>query len=320
MRKHKGKLISVITVLVFALLTGCSGKSDYELITTSGTGPSEAAQSNPITEYRRPANYYYLLDAVEVNGGQGVCAEGSYFWVSGTRTLAKYDKNWKLVALNESPFKGYEREVNHIGDIDVYNNELYVGAEYFADGVGKNIQIAVYDGNTLELKRTFPFDTSSGQIECSGIAVDPDNSIVWMCSWAADESSNYLYKYDLESGEYLGRVLMQDPPKWIQGIACYNGNLFMSSDDGEADNDEPDHLYRTTVRRDDTECVVKLDRTFVDVIRQGEIEGLAFDRKNGHFLLHYNRGCRYIRGNYVGYYDGYDHEIKEIYIYNVRNA
>jgi len=45
--------------------------------------------------------------------------------------------------------------VNHIGDIDVYNNELYLGVENFVDGVGKNIQVAVYDGDTLELKRVY---------------------------------------------------------------------------------------------------------------------------------------------------------------------
>ena len=31
----------------------------------------------------------------------------------------------------------------------MYNNELYIGAEYFMDGVGTNIQIAVYDADTL---------------------------------------------------------------------------------------------------------------------------------------------------------------------------
>ena len=90
-----------------------------------------------------PRYSYTLRNSVEVDGRQGVCAEGGYYWVSGSKTLAKYDKDWKLIAKNDSPFEGYEIEVNHIGDIDVYNNELYIGAEYFMDGVGKNIQIAV---------------------------------------------------------------------------------------------------------------------------------------------------------------------------------
>ncbi len=139
-----------------------------------------------------PACKYDLAGVAEVEGRQGVCCEGVYFWVSGSTTLAKYDRNWNLILKNEDPFEGYEIEVNHIGDIDVYENELYIGAEYFMDGVGKSIQIAVYDGDTLELKRTFPFEEESGQMECSGIAVDPDTKSVWMCSWVGEESGRYL--------------------------------------------------------------------------------------------------------------------------------
>ena len=90
-----------------------------------------------------PAHAYALTSSVEVTGRQGVCAEGGNYWVSGSASLAKYDKDWNLVLINDDPFKGYDMEVNHIADIDVYENELYIGAEYFMDGVGKNIQIAV---------------------------------------------------------------------------------------------------------------------------------------------------------------------------------
>lgn len=38
--------------------------------------------------------------------------------------LTKYDKNWKVVKENDKPFVGYKKQVNHIGDIDVYNHEL----------------------------------------------------------------------------------------------------------------------------------------------------------------------------------------------------
>jgi hypothetical protein len=82
---------------------------------------------------------------VEVTGRQGVCSEGDYYWVSGSKTLAKYDRDWNLIDINEDPFEGYETEVNHIGDVDVYEGNLYVGAELFVDGVGTNIQVAVYD-------------------------------------------------------------------------------------------------------------------------------------------------------------------------------
>lgn len=112
-----------------------------------------------------PAYAYTLTGSAEVDGRQGVCSENGSYWVSGSATLAKYDRDWNLLLKNEDPFEGYEAEVNHIADIDVYQNELYIGAEYFMDGVGKNIQIAIYDADTLELKRTFPFEEESGQLE-----------------------------------------------------------------------------------------------------------------------------------------------------------
>ena len=264
-----------------------------------------------------PVYEYSLAGSREVEGRQGVCAENGYYWVSGSATLAKYDKDWNLITKNESPFEGYEKEVNHIADIDVYENELYIGAEYFMDGVGKNIQIAVYDGDTLKLKRTFSFEEASGQLECSGIAVDPDTKSVWMCSWVGEESGRYLYRYDLETGAYLGKVHMQMPPQWLQGVAYYDGYLYMTADDGTADDNEPDHLYRTKITEGSTYCNVTLERTFDDVTKQGEIEGLTFDKENGSLLLLYNRGARIILGMPRGFYDGYDREISEVFTYSM---
>lgn len=99
------------------------------------------------------------------------------------------------------------------------------------DGEGKNIQVAVYDGDTLKLKRIFPFRSDTGQIECSGIAVDPDSRTVYMTSWVDDESSRHLYMYDLDTGDYRGKLKMQPSPKWLQGIAYLDGSLYVTSDD-----------------------------------------------------------------------------------------
>ena len=151
------------------------------------------------------------------------------------------------------------------------------------DGVGKNIQVAVYDGDTLELKRVFPFRADTGQGECSGIAVDPDAGIVYMCSWIDDPSSRFLYLYDLDSGDFKGKLEMQPAPKWIQGTA---------------------------------EAVP--ERAFHDVIKQGEIEGLCFDEKNHQFLLLYNRGAKIVLGMPRGFYEGYTEEIHEVYVYDYR--
>ena len=265
-----------------------------------------------------PRRSYELNSVHAVNGRQGICTDGEYYWVSGSTTLTKYDREWNVVVENRDPFKGYELEVNHIGDIDVYENELYLGVEYFMDGVGRNIQVAVYDGDTLELKRVFPFNADTGQLECSGIAVDYDSETVYMTSWVDNESSSYLYSYDLHTGDYKGRIHMQPYPQWLQGIAYYDGYLYVTCDDGAADDEDPDHMYRVSINENGISATVTLEKTFDDVIRQGEIEGLSFDKTNGQFLLLYNRGARIVLGMPKGFYEGYTQEIHEVFVYDMK--
>ncbi len=279
-----------------------------------------------IAEYDRISEAYpssdpafiYEQDSVRsVKGRQGVCVEGNHYWVSGSTTLTKYDAGWNEIASNDDPFRGFDIEVNHIGDIDVYNNEIYLGVEYFMDGVGKNIQVAVYDGDTLELKRVFPFRSDTGQLECSGIAVDPDSGTVYMSSWIDDESSSYLYMYDLYTEEYKGAVRMESAPKWLQGVACCNGSIYVTSDDGDADKNEADHLYRIDIKADGATAEVVPEKAFDDVLLQGEIEGLSFDSARKELLLLYNRGARIASGMPKGFYDGYTEEIHEVYVYDL---
>ena len=277
----------------------------FALILLCGNMPAKAAAQYERTEVH------------SVGGRQGICTERGYYWVSGSGSLEKYDSSWNLVAKNTEPFEGYSLEVNHIGDIDVYNNELYLGVEYFMDGEGRNIQVAVYDGDTLKLKRVFPFRADTGQLECSGIAVDPDSGTVYMTSWIDDESSKYLYMYDLDTGEYKGKMKMQPSPKWLQGIACHNGILYVTCDDGDADENAPDHMYRIEVSEDKETGRVILEKTFDDVTRQGEIEGLTFDKDRGQLLLLYNRGARIIAGMPSGFYEGYTQELHEVFVYDI---
>ena len=289
---------------------------------------SEEAQGNPApamvkgepetnTDVILPGFTYTLRGVKEVDGRQGIACENGEYWVSGSTTLTHYDKGWKAVATNNDPFKEFEVKVNHIGDIDVYNGEIYVGAENFADGVGSDIQIAVYDAQTLQLSRTYMFNKESGQEECSGIAVDPDTKSIWMCSWVGDESGRYLYRYSLETGEYIGKIHLQAPPQWLQGVAYYNGYLYMTADDGTADMGEPDHIYRWRVDPDSTTAAVTLERTLDDVAVPGEIEGLSFDKIQKKLLVSCNRGAQIVLGMVRGYYDGYDREIHEIYQYDM---
>ena len=263
-----------------------------------------------------PKYDYTLVGTFEVKGRQGVCTDGEFYYVSGSKALYKYDKKGNLLQTNETPFEGYSIPSNHIGDIDVLDGEIFVSAENFMDGVGKDIQIAIHDAKTLKLKRTFRFEPSSGQEEVSGITVDPDKRSVWMCSWVGEESGRYLYEYSLDTGKFLRKVHLQPVPQWVQGVFYWKGNLYLTSDDGTADLDEPDHLYRVNIT-DKSYASVVLEKTFTEVKKQGEIEGLTIDPKTGELLVHFNRGARIVLGMGKGLYPGYDREISEVYRYKM---
>lgn len=262
-------------------------------------------------------HYKYDLESVHsVAGRQGICTENGYYWVSGSATLTKYDSDWNVVAENNEPLKGYKWKVNHIGDIDVYQNDLFLGVELFLEGEASNIQIAVYDGDTLERKFLFPLHADTGQIECSGIAVDPDSGTVYLSAWGDDDASSCLYMYDLTSGEFKGKLEMDPAPKWIQGVAYHGGYLYITCDDGDAESEEPDSLYRLDIEKGQSKAAVIFERAFTDVIQQGEIEGLNIDKDSGQLLVLYNRGAIIKDGRIAGFYDGYTEEIHEVFAYD----
>ena len=225
------------------------------------------AAQNLGTEYR-------LKRVIPVEGRQGIAADSAYYYVSGSTELYKYDKQGRLVAENERPFEGLPLAANHIGDIDVWNGESSAGIETFDDGRGENIQVAVYDANTLQWKRSIDWEPESGQVEVCGLAVDRDGGMVWMADWV---DGRYVYGYDLASGKYVRKVHLRPVPQWQQGIFMSGGRMLISADDGDADLGEPDNLYIADLR-DGKSCATVLPfRSMDDFRRAGEIEGLAVD-------------------------------------------
>ncbi len=284
---------------------------------TGGNALAAEAQKTEDYSGQLPKYTYTLKDSFQVKGRQGIASDGEFYYVSGSKALYKYDKKGNLLLSNETPFDGYAIPSNHIGDIDVFEGELFISAENFMDGVGKDIQIAIHDANTLKFKRTFKFEPSSGQEEVSGICVDRDKRTVWMSSWVGETSGRYLYEYSLDSGKYLRKVHIAPVPQWIQGVFYYQGALYVTADDGEADFDAPDHLYRVNIS-DKPYATVVMEKAFTEVKRQGEIEGLAVDPKTGEFLMLYNRGSRIVLGMVKGFYPGYDKEISEVYRFDMK--
>jgi hypothetical protein len=269
---------------------------------------------------------YRLKRVIPVEGRQGIAIDKDYYYVSDSKVLYKYDKQGNLVMKNDNPFEGLALESNHFGDIDVWNGDLYCGIEYFMDGRGKNIQIALYDAKTLKFKRSLAWEPASGQVEASGLAVDRERNMVWISDWV---DSRYVYCYSLETGKYYTKMQCRPTPYWTQGIFIADNTMLFSADDGESTFHIADCLYKadisevpyTGIRGGEAAGAkggkLELFREMVDFRRAGEIEGLSIDPTNDDLVVHNNRGVQIILGMPKGPFaeEGYTEEIHELYVY-----
>ncbi len=140
------------------------------MLVLASCGPSVDSRPTP-SPMDRPL--FALNRVFEVAGRQGVATDGSDYWVSGSTALYRYSKDGDLLLANEEALADLQKPANHIGDIDVHQGELYAGIEWFEDGHGRDIQIAIYDAESLQYRRSFDWEPESGQVEVSAVVVDP---------------------------------------------------------------------------------------------------------------------------------------------------
>ena len=266
------------------------------------------------------ASFEYTLESIiEVDGRQGVATDGKYYIVSDSKALYRYTLNGELLNKNITPFKKLSGEANHLGDITIYKDEIFAGVENFINGRGENIQIVIYNIDDLKYKRSIPWNPSSGQVEVCGIAVDEKKHTIWLADWV---NGQYLYKYNLHSGEYSGRLKIVPTPVKIQGIMVYQDQIFLTADDGDADKDEHDNLYSITIpsyaQSEGEETNLVSEKLLDEFTKAGEVEGLCLSPDVTKLSILMNRGSRIIQGVPQGFYPGYDREIHEIYVYNIK--
>lgn len=298
---------------------------------------------------------YRLKKVIEVPARQGVAADKDYFYLSDTRGLYVYDHNWNLVKkrvqTKDDPLFPHPEKANHFGDIDVYDGKIYTGNEHFNLGRGENISVSIYDAKTLQWIEDIPWSPESGQVECSGLAVDREQGLVWMSDWV---DSRYVYAYSLATKKYYTKMQCRPEPYWCQGIYICDGTMLFSADDGESTYQIADCIYKADISgapytglKQGTEPVkadpwnVKTDkngkvvtrtgliaggafarpltlfREMKDFRRCGEIEGLTVDPNTDDLLVLNNRGTQIILGMSQGPFkdEGYTKEIHEVYVY-----
>ena len=294
-------LLSILILLIIPV-TGCKRNSTIQKRDTL---------SNDIENINVKADSYeYVLTSrKEVIGRQGIAYYNDVYYVSGDSTLTSYNSNWKIINGSETVLDKIDLEVNHISDIDVYNDEIYAGVEYFSSEVIKNLVIAVYDIHTFKLNRIYNIEPSSGQLEISGVTIDPKTNSIWTSCWVVGETGNYLYRYNLTDGSYIGKYRLKEPPRSVQGIAYFDGYIYMTADDSY---DQPDHIYKVKPDVKSKEFPVVLEKTMDGLNFVAEIEGLTFDKNNRRLLVISNISSHIINPSYTE-----NLEMHEVFIYNI---
>ena len=169
--------------------------------------------------------------------GQGITADGAYYYTSGAATglhvtaLAKYDFNTlEQVARRWNPLPEIcsARGNNHIGGISCYNGKIYAsvegGGECEACIVVYNCADLSWTGEVYDLPNA---DFPDG---IPWLAVDGENGLLYASKWSHAET---LYAFDVNDGMRLVREISLTglgELDRIQGGEFYEGKLYLSND------------------------------------------------------------------------------------------
>lgn len=203
---------------------------------------------------------------------KGVASDKDYFWVTDDKKITRYDKSWNVVSSHSISGGGVVPS-----DMDVGGGNIYV-----ADKDTEEPHVNVYDGDTVELKRKILIDRSSGQEDCSGVAIDEAAGLIWLASASSGESGKYLYAYGADDDAYRGKVRLEPAPSNIVGLACNGGRIYMSADDG-ADG-APDNIYSANPVLGEESAAVTHELKTDGVQKIGELGGITFDNEKVVFL------------------------------------
>lgn len=168
----------------------------------------------------------------DLNAHQGVCWDGTYYYVTDTNRIKKYNSAWVLQVENTNPLgdSGISG-VDHCGDLEVHGGLLYIPIETYPNSPYDNQHIAVFDADDLSFVSSY--DISAQGHEVSSIAYNPADSLMYVTDFTAAGDS-VVHKYDpANSFSYEGTLTLSQSVPSKQGITFLNSKLYINSDVGD---------------------------------------------------------------------------------------
>lgn len=194
--------------------------------------------------------FAYSTDVIGIETltrSQGVTTDGRNWIFSGKTALESVSiETGEITALNTDAIPKELAEnygSAHIGGISFAAGKLYCALE---DSKKWNYPlIAVYDAGTLKYTGEFHLmPTDNHKRGIPWVIADGDNGIIY-----AGDSRNYseIYKYDINTFEYLGTLAFSSEIEAIQGGEYFEGSLYFGT------NDKTRAVYRVDAETGETE-------------------------------------------------------------------
>jgi hypothetical protein len=236
------------------------------VLAACGSGGSDTAAPSTTTRPAPPRRIVlHGTDEVDPTYAQGIASLPIGWVLSGTANLAHVDETGVVedkttpVIPPEWAAQGY----NHVGDVDVVGDVLYVPFERSDYQRGEQA-MARYDARTFRFLDATPVH----QHHNSFVAVDADAKIAYSTDWFDDDA---LLRYDLaHHWKPLPRLRLSRKLGRIQGGAIGGGSFFLSTDD------DRNGVYGVDLRTGTTRFLGSTGHG------AGEGEGIAYSvRKDG---------------------------------------
>lgn len=208
--------------------------------------------------------------------GQGVVWTGSSWIFSSTNGLERTDTNFNRIQYVNpaiapelfNPSAAADRGLNHIGDIDVSGNTLYVSLDTSTrDAQGGRYNspvIALYDATTFTFTgKSYALTAPGGQQDiASWVAVDAAAGLGYGMAY---DNATQLSVYNLSDWSFKEYIPLSKNLDQVQGGKLLGDWMYMSSDGAEK------KIYRTNVKTGQVE-----DLFDINLNASQEIEGLSF--------------------------------------------
>ncbi len=176
-------------------------------------------------------NFKVTFISPDTNSHQGYTTDGIFHYTFDTGTIYKRnnDSTWSVNVSNNHA--AADAGINHLGDGDYYDGKLYIATVNWSGcGVGQwnTPQISIF--NATDLSFIGNINVSAQEYDPAGLVVVPEDNAIYVVDYCV---SDYLWKYNLTDGSYVGKVLLNPTLSHLQGITYKEGVFYVTQD---ADN------------------------------------------------------------------------------------